>query len=107
MAQAADAASSASARCSRRRRSKGRCSGRRRAAARNWGGAAFDPETGYLFVRAANRIGLNRVAKNDGSDPLVDGGLFERVRARRRRGQLAGRPAAHLAAVCGARPRSI
>ena len=38
----------------------------------NWGGAAFDPESGYLFVRAANSIGLNRVAKNDGSDPLVD-----------------------------------
>jgi quinoprotein glucose dehydrogenase len=37
----------------------------------NWGGAAFDPESGYLFVRAANSIGLNRVAKNDGSDPLV------------------------------------
>jgi quinoprotein glucose dehydrogenase len=37
----------------------------------NWGGAAFDPETGYLFVRAANSIGLNRLAKNDGSDPLV------------------------------------
>jgi quinoprotein glucose dehydrogenase len=37
----------------------------------NWGGAAFDPETGYLFVRAANVVGLNRLAKNDGSDPLV------------------------------------
>ena len=37
----------------------------------SWGGAAFDPETGYLFVRAANALGLNRVAKNDGSDPLV------------------------------------
>ena len=37
----------------------------------NWGGAAFDPETGYLFVRAANAVGLNRLAKNDGSDPLV------------------------------------
>jgi quinoprotein glucose dehydrogenase len=37
----------------------------------NWGGAAFDPETGHLFVRAANSIGLNRVAKNNGSDPLV------------------------------------
>ena len=37
----------------------------------NWGGAAFDPETGYLFVRAANAVGMNRVAKNDGSDPLV------------------------------------
>jgi len=37
----------------------------------NWGGAAFDPETGYLFVRAANQIGMNRVAKNDGSNKLV------------------------------------
>ncbi|MBV9506367.1 MAG: pyrroloquinoline quinone-dependent dehydrogenase [Acidobacteriia bacterium] len=37
----------------------------------SWGGAAFDPETGYLFVRAANAIGLNRLAKNDSSDPLV------------------------------------
>src|ERR1700730_13003995 len=37
----------------------------------SWGGAAFDPETGYLFVRAANAVGLNRLAKNDGSDPLV------------------------------------
>ncbi len=38
----------------------------------NWGGAAFDPQTGYLFVRAANAVGVNRVAKNDGSDPLVE-----------------------------------
>jgi len=37
----------------------------------SWGGAAFDPETSYLFVRAANAVGLNRVAKNNGSDPLV------------------------------------
>jgi quinoprotein glucose dehydrogenase len=37
----------------------------------NWGGAAFDPETGFLFVRAANQIGVNRLGKNDGSDPLV------------------------------------
>src|SRR5437867_387760 len=37
----------------------------------NWGGAAFDPQTGYLFVRAANSVGVNRVAKNDGSDPVV------------------------------------
>ncbi len=37
----------------------------------NWGGAAFDPETGYLFVRAANQIGVNRVGKNNGTNPLV------------------------------------
>ena len=37
----------------------------------NWGGAAFDPETSYLFVRATRGVGLNRLAKNDGSDPLV------------------------------------
>jgi quinoprotein glucose dehydrogenase len=38
----------------------------------NWGGAAFDPESGFLFVRSTRAVGLNRVAKNDGSDPLVD-----------------------------------
>jgi len=37
----------------------------------NWGGAAFDPESGYLFVRAANQIGVNRVGKNNGSEKLV------------------------------------
>jgi quinoprotein glucose dehydrogenase len=37
----------------------------------NWGGAAFDPETGYLIVRAARGVWLNRLGKNDGSDPLV------------------------------------
>jgi quinoprotein glucose dehydrogenase len=37
----------------------------------NWGGAAFDPETGFLIVRANNAVGVNRVAKNDGSNPLV------------------------------------
>jgi quinoprotein glucose dehydrogenase len=39
----------------------------------NWGGAAFDPESGYLFVRATRGVGLNRIGKNDGSDPLVEG----------------------------------
>jgi quinoprotein glucose dehydrogenase len=38
----------------------------------NWGGAAFDSETGYLIVRANNAVGVNRVGKNNGSDPLVD-----------------------------------
>jgi quinoprotein glucose dehydrogenase len=38
----------------------------------NWGGAAFDAATGYLFVRAANGITNNRIGKNDGSDKLVD-----------------------------------
>ena len=37
----------------------------------NWGGAAFDPETGYLVVRATRTAGVNRIGKNDGSDPLV------------------------------------
>jgi len=41
----------------------------------NWGGAAFDPDTGYLFVRATRGVGVNRLAKNDGSDPLVPTGL--------------------------------
>ena len=38
----------------------------------NWGGAAFDPESGYLYVRANNATGTARVGKNDGTDPLVD-----------------------------------
>jgi quinoprotein glucose dehydrogenase len=37
----------------------------------NWGGAAFDPQSGYLFVRTTRGVGLNRLAKNEGSDPLV------------------------------------
>ena len=36
----------------------------------NWGGAAFDPQSGYLFVRGANVIGRNTVAKNDGTKPI-------------------------------------
>jgi quinoprotein glucose dehydrogenase len=44
----------------------------------SWGGAAFDPDTGYLFVRAARGVGLNRVAKNDGSDPLVESAYSDR-----------------------------
>ena len=35
----------------------------------NWGGAAVDPRSGYLFVRGANVIGRNAVAKNDGTKP--------------------------------------
>jgi quinoprotein glucose dehydrogenase len=38
----------------------------------NWGGAAFDPDTGYLIVKANNAVGVNRVAKNNGSNPLVE-----------------------------------
>jgi glucose dehydrogenase len=37
-----------------------------------WGGASFDPDLGYLYVRAARSVGVTRVAKNNGSDPLVD-----------------------------------
>ena len=38
----------------------------------NWGGAAFDAETGYLFVRADTTASLNRLGKNDGSKPFLD-----------------------------------
>ncbi|HLG57772.1 MAG TPA: pyrroloquinoline quinone-dependent dehydrogenase [Vicinamibacterales bacterium] len=37
----------------------------------NWGGAAFDPDSGYLIVRANHSVGVNRVARNDGKNPLV------------------------------------
>lgn len=38
----------------------------------SWGGGAYDPNTGFLFVRAAHSIGRNKVGKNDGTDKLVD-----------------------------------
>jgi quinoprotein glucose dehydrogenase len=37
----------------------------------SWGGAAFDPESAYLYVRASHSLSVNRVAKNNGSDALV------------------------------------
>ena len=66
----------------------------------NWGGAAFDPDTGYLIVRANNVIGVNRVGKNDGSESARRRRLLERLRGRWRERDAAGRPAADLAAVC-------
>jgi quinoprotein glucose dehydrogenase len=37
----------------------------------SWGGAAFDPENAFLFVRGSHSFSVNRVAKNNGSDALV------------------------------------
>jgi len=39
----------------------------------NWGGAAFDPETGLLYVKSSNYVYINQVCRNDGSDPRIDG----------------------------------
>ena len=38
----------------------------------NWGGAAFDPETGLLYVKASNYVYINQVCKNNGSDSHID-----------------------------------
>jgi quinoprotein glucose dehydrogenase len=38
----------------------------------NWGGAAFDPETGLLYVKTSNYVYMNQVCKNDGSDARID-----------------------------------
>ena len=38
----------------------------------NWGGAAWDAETGYLFVRADTTAQANQLGKNDGSKPFID-----------------------------------
>ena len=38
----------------------------------NWGGAAFDPETGLLYVKTSNYVYINQVCKNDGSDSRID-----------------------------------
>ena len=38
----------------------------------NWGGAAFDPETGWLYVRTSEDADTNQVCVNAGDDPEVD-----------------------------------
>ena len=38
----------------------------------NWGGAAFDPETGLLYVRTSEGADTNQVCANDGENPEVD-----------------------------------
>ena len=38
----------------------------------NWGGAAFDPDTGLLYVRTSEGTSPNQVCKSDGTDPEVD-----------------------------------
>ena len=38
----------------------------------NWGGAAFDPETGILYVRTSEEADTNQVCENPGEDPRVD-----------------------------------
>ena len=58
----------------------------------NWGGAAFDAETGYLFVRANNAIGVTAWARTTAPNPLVDVDYSNVVRGRRR-----GRAAARAA----------
>ncbi len=38
----------------------------------NWGGAAFDPGSGLLFVRTSEEADTNQVCVNAGNDPEVD-----------------------------------
>ena len=38
----------------------------------NWGGAAFDPESGLLYVRTSEEADTNQVCENAGDDPRVD-----------------------------------
>ena len=59
----------------------------------NWGGAGFDPETGYLFLQSANIVSLAAVVKGDGTQTPAY--------AIRGAGRSARppRPAAHQAAV--------
>jgi quinoprotein glucose dehydrogenase len=40
--------------------------------AMNWGGAAFDPETGMLHVKVSDSYHVSRVCRNDRQDPFVD-----------------------------------
>lgn len=38
----------------------------------DWGGASFDPETGFLYVRTTEGTTTNQVCENAGLDPNVD-----------------------------------
>ena len=38
----------------------------------NWGGAAFDPETGILYVRTSDEAETTQLCRNEGGDPRVD-----------------------------------
>ena len=58
----------------------------------NWGGAAFDSASGYLFVRAQNGITIERVGKNDGSDKFVDVDYSNQFAARGTGSRLNGVP---------------
>jgi quinoprotein glucose dehydrogenase len=40
--------------------------------AMNWGGAAFDPETGTLHVKVSDTYHVSRICRNDRQDPFVD-----------------------------------
>ena len=40
--------------------------------AANWGGAAFDPQTGLLYVKVSDTYSVNRICKNDRRNPQVD-----------------------------------
>jgi quinoprotein glucose dehydrogenase len=58
----------------------------------NWGGAAFDAETGYLFVRATNGVYISAVAPNDHSDPNILAPYSDWLVPPRNSGPLAGLP---------------
>ncbi len=58
----------------------------------NWGGAAFDAATGYLFVRAQNNTTVERVGKNDGANKNVDVDYSNQFAGRGRGSRLNGIP---------------
>ncbi len=46
----------------------------------NWGGAAFDPETGMLYFRTSEQHTVNQVCKNDGTLDDLDVEYLEQLR---------------------------
>ena len=51
----------------------------------NWGGAAFDPDRGMLYVRSGEGTTINQVCENSGADPDVDVGYSQQLPARAHR----------------------
>ena len=70
----------------------------------SWGGGSFDPETRMLYVKTSNTFGMLRLRKYDQATTRNPAGPLRRprlgrLRARERRNEFRGRPAAQQAAL--------
>ena len=70
--------------------SRERCSGPHRLEARTGAAPHSIPRAAISFVRATRGVGVNRIGKNDGSDPLVAVSVFQSIRGGGRNASIDG-----------------